>query len=394
MPHQADTRSLLDAAMTLVAAHGLKGLSLRPLAEQLDTTVSALTHRFGLKDALLATLIKAACAEDDAFFDRWLGRTRTLGDFDGTLMADLADAILGDMTGPEAARNRLYCELLQGLPSRPEIAAPLAAWTDRRLTFWRAATEATGRADLGDILHAFGTDEIAHGLAIGELAAYRWLRRLNLHRLCCGLVPGTGSSDLREFAVFHSAIADMIGAPGRYRVPTMTAWQAKAARHISALIVVEGADAVTHRAVAARTGVANSTLAYHFPRQEDLLRAGIDDIIVRAQGVTDAPDTNTSDYDMTSIEIARSTFAVALIAARIPDLRGFVADMRRRRGENYLIRISRATPGESPFDLLSAQAIAMTGIGQMILDAATDASQAAHATALAERLQATAFFHR
>lgn len=71
MPKRADTDlpSVLNAAMTLVAANGLGGLSLRPLAEQLDTTVSALSHRFGLKDTLVASLIAAARAEDGAFVD-------------------------------------------------------------------------------------------------------------------------------------------------------------------------------------------------------------------------------------------------------------------------------------------------------------------------------------
>jgi len=396
MTSRADTadQQLLDAATTLVAAAGLRGLSLRPLAETLETTVSALTHRFGLKDALVTRVIEAACAQDDLFFDRWLARIRALGACDDALMADLAEAIVADMTGPEAPRNRLYCELLQGLPSRPEIVGPLAAWSERRLAFWRVATEASGRPELGDILHAFSTDEVAHGLAIGDLAAYRWLRRLNLNRLCGGLLQAAHSSDLREFGVFRTAMADVPGAPGRYQAPTMTAWQAKAARHISALIVAEGADAVTHRAVASRTGVPNSTLAYHFPRQEDLLKAGINDIIVRAQGETDAPVTSEPDYTMSSVEIARSTFAVALVAARIPDLRGFVADMRRRRGENYLIRISRDTIGGSSFDLLSAQAIAMTAIGRLILDAAMDATQAGDALALAERMQAAALADR
>ena len=392
MSPQTETaiQPILAVAMRLVAADGLRGLSLRPLAEKLGTTVSALSYRFGLKDTLMASLIDAACTEDGLFLDRWLTRIQALGVRDAVLMADLADAILNDMSGPEVLRNRFYCELLQGGASRPEIAAPLAAWRGQRLAFWRAATETLGRAELGDILHAFSTDEVAHGLVIGDLAAYRWLRRLNLRRLCCGLVPPRGSGDLREFSVFHAALADLMDGPGRYRAPAMSAWQAEAARHISALIVAGGADAVTHRAVAARADVANSTLAYHFPRQEDLLKAGIDHIIIRTQARVDDRDTSAHDYDMSSVEVARSTFAIALVAARMPNLKAFAADMRRRRGENYLLRLNREA-GDSRFDLLSAQAVAITGIGQMILDAALDSSSAADAMRLIERLQATAF---
>jgi AcrR family transcriptional regulator len=386
-----DVQPVLDAAMALVAADGLRGLSLRPLAERMGTTVSALSHRFGRKDALVATLIDAACAADGAFLDSWRARIDALDARDAMLTADLADAVLGDMAGPEALRTRFYCELLQGAPLHPEIAVPLAAWQVRRLSFWRAVAAPLGSAELGEVLHAFCTDEAAHGVAIGDLAAYRWLRRLNLRRLCAGLVPAKGATDLREFAVFHAALGDLLAAQGRYRAPMMTDFQARAARHVSALIVEEGADAVTHRAVAARAGIANSTLAYHFPRQDDLLLAGLHDIILRTQRRIDAPQTSEPDYELSSVEIARATFALALAAARMPSLRGFAADMRRRRGENYLIRLDRLVEGESPFDLLSAQAIAMTGIGQLILDGVLDPAANASAFALIGRLQATAF---
>lgn len=392
MPKRADTDlpSVLHAAMTLVSANGLGGLSLRPLAEQLDTTVSALSHRFGLKDTLVASLIAAARAEDGAFLDRWLARIRALDVRDGALLGDLVDAVIGDMVGVAALRTRFYCELIQGAPSHPEIAAALSAWQVQRLTFWHAVAAPLGRPELGDVLHAFSTDEIAHGLAIGELASYRWLRRLNLQRLCGALVRTPDSPDLSHFAVFHAALGDALDATGRYRTPAMSDWQTKAARHISALIVEEGADAVTHRAVAARAGYANSTLAYHFPRQEDLLKAGINDIIVRVQGTVDAQRMSEPEYELNSIDIARATFAIALAAARIPSLKPFAADMRRRRGENYLVRLNRLVDGEAPFDLLSAQAMAMTGIGQLLLDGVRDPAADTSAFALIDRLQASA----
>jgi AcrR family transcriptional regulator len=374
--------------MTLVAADGLKGLSLRPLAEQLGTTVSALTHRFGRKDTLVAALIDAACEADAAFLTTWRTRIVALDLRDGALLGDLADAVLADMAGPERLRTQFFCELLQGAPARPEIAAPLAAWRIQRLDFWRAVAAPLGRAELGDVLHAFSTDEAAHGLPLGSLAAYRWLRRLSLQRLCRGLVAVRGATDLREFAVFHAALGDLVDGPGRYRSLTMNPFQARAARHVSALIVAEGADAVTHRAVAARADVASSTLAYHFPRQEDLLKAGIEDIIARTQGRIDVPQTSELDFEFSSVEIARATFAVALAATRMPSLAPFAADMRRRRGENYLIRLDRLRAAASPFDQLSAQALAMTGIGQLILDGVLSPGETSAFT-LMERLQAT-----
>jgi AcrR family transcriptional regulator len=392
----AEIRPVLRAAMALVATGGLKGLSLRPLAEQMGSTVSALSHRFGLKDELIAALIASAREEDGQFLDGWLARIQALRPLDGPLLAELADAVLADMAGPHATRTQFYCELLLGAPSRPEIAAPLAAWTARRLAFWRAAVEPLGRSELGDVLHAFSADEAAHGLALGDLAAYRWLRRLSLRRLCGAVVPAPGSSDLREFVVFHAALGELMDGPDGYHPPELSEYQAAMAGHISALIIAEGADAVTHRAIAARAGVASSTLAYHFPRQEDLLKAGLEDIITRLHGRVYRPPhgVNAAEEDLSSIEISRATFALALSAARTPSLRACAADMRRRRGENYLIIINRQVEGESPFDLLSAQALSITGIGQIILDGLVDGASSTINFTLVNRLQAVALAAR
>ena len=388
----ADIRPVLQAAMALVAASGLKGLSLRPLAEQMGTTVSALSHRFGLKDDLVAALIDAARDEDSQFLDAWLARARALAPLDGVLLADLADAILEDMAGPHAARTQFYCELLLGAPSRPEIAAPLAAWRSRRLSFWRALVGSLAPVDLGGALHAFSTDEAAHGLALGNLAAYRWLRRLNLRRLCDGVVPAAGASDLHEFAVFHAALGELMDGPDGYRPPRLSEWQTNVAGDIAKLIIAEGADMVTHRAIAARAGVASSTLAYHFPRQEDLLKAGLEDIIARLHGRVYRPPHSVSeaDEDLSSVEIARATFALALTATRTPGLKACVADMRRRRGENYLSILNRQVAGPSPFDRLSSQMLSITGIGQMILDGLLEGGPGAIDFSLVDQLRTIA----
>ena len=387
-----DIRPVLRAAETLVAAGGLRGLSLRPLAEQMGTTVSALSHRFGLKDDLVAALIDAARVEDGAFLDGWLERSRALAPLNGVLLADLTDAILDDLSGPEALRSQFYCELLLGAPTRPEIAAPLAAWRDQRRAFWRAAAQPLGRAELGDALDAFTIDETAHGLALRDLAAYRWLRRLALHRLCGDIVPAPQASDLREFAVFHATLGELMEGPEGYQPPRLSEWQAGVAGDIAAVIIAEGADAVTHRAIAARAGVASSTLAYHFPRQEDLLTAGLEDIIARLHGRVYRPAhaVDAAAEDLSSVEIARATFALALAATRNPRLKACAADMRRRRGENYLTILNRLRPENSPFDPLSAQTLSIAGIGQIILDGLLKGHPGAIDFTTVEHLQAIA----
>ncbi len=364
----ADLQPVLRAALKLVAAEGLKGLSLRPLAELLDTTAPALIRRFGSKDELVAALIDIAIAEDGAFLDGWLARIRALDVRNGATMVEVADAVLSDLAGPEAARTRFYCELLQAAASRPEIAVPVAAWSTRRRAFWTAAAEGLDLAEAGDILHGFSIGEAAYGLVLEDVAAYRWLRRLNLRRLCQGLIPPReeAAREMREYAVFRAALDDLFG--DRAATPPMTEWQAKAAGHISQLIIAEGADAVTHRAIAARAGLANSTLAYHFPKQEDLLRAGLDDIVARVRRATgntasDAPP----DFNLTAVQSGRATFALALAAAHMPSLKAVAADLRRQRGENSVHYYERQY-GERVFDVLACQALSLTAMGWFALE--------------------------
>lgn len=368
MPNNtADPQPVLRAALNLVAADGLRALSLRPLAEQLGTTAPALLRRYGSKDALIANLVEAAIAEEGAFLDAWLARIKALDVRDGARMVEIADAVMSDLAGSEAARTRFYCELLQAAATRPEIAASVADWSARRLAFWRDASKGLDNADLGEILHAYSVGEAGYGLALGDVAAYRWLRRLNLRRLCCGLIPDDPGQDLKEFAVFSAALGELFD--GRPANAPMTEWQASAVGHISELIIAEGADAVTHRAIAARAGLANSTLAYHFPRQEDLLRAGLDDVVAR---VRRAAGTMASDappeFYLTAIQSARATFALSLVTQRMPSLKAVAADLRRRRGENYVGYLERQL-GEPVFDLLASQAMSLTGLGQHTLDA-------------------------
>lgn len=390
-----DLQPILQAAMRLVETNGLRGLSLRPLAEHLGLTVSALSHRFGLKDELVGALIEAAVAQDAAFLDRWLDRIAAMQVRDGALMAEVADAILSDIAGPEALRTRFYCELLQGAATRPDLIPAVAAWSARRLAFWRAACAglaplAPEGPDLGEILHDFSMGDAAYGLAIGDLAAYRWLRRLNLRRLCCGLIPPDNAQELRQYEVFRAALGELEPAGGA----TLTDWQAKVAGHISALIIAEGADAVTHRAIAARAGLPNSTLAYHFPRQEDLLRAGMADVSDRVRRATaPGPGGDAPEYQLTAIETARATFALALVVGRMPGLKAAAADLRRRRGENYVGYIARER-GAAAIDVVSAQAISVTGTGRLMLEAALDPAGNQAGFQLTDRMVAAALASR
>jgi AcrR family transcriptional regulator len=65
-PDEATRRALVDKAVDYVCAHGLSDLSLRPLAQAIDTSPSLLLYHFGSKEALLAAVLKAGRARQHA----------------------------------------------------------------------------------------------------------------------------------------------------------------------------------------------------------------------------------------------------------------------------------------------------------------------------------------
>ncbi|MEZ6185906.1 MAG: helix-turn-helix domain-containing protein, partial [Planctomycetota bacterium] len=60
---EARTRELLDAAMELLVAEGLKGLTIGALAQQVDAAVGAIYRYFPSKTALLVALQLRAIEE-------------------------------------------------------------------------------------------------------------------------------------------------------------------------------------------------------------------------------------------------------------------------------------------------------------------------------------------
>ncbi|MFC5674645.1 TetR family transcriptional regulator [Streptomyces incanus] len=75
MPQQTPTPSarqteLLEAAYQYALAHGLAGLSLRPLAEVIGSSPRVLLFLFGSKDGLLRALLARARADELALLDR------------------------------------------------------------------------------------------------------------------------------------------------------------------------------------------------------------------------------------------------------------------------------------------------------------------------------------
>jgi len=383
--------NVLDPAMEIVAEAGFGALTLRPLARRINSSVSVLTYRFGAKDDLLRHLIEAARAEDQTFFDIWRRRLQSATAFTGVELAESGAAVLSDWAGPHRRRALFFSELIQASAHQP-LWAMLAPWCADRLEFWRELSdrlEPRPPFDLALALQAYCIDEGAHALALEPNGAYVWLRRLSLRRLCCGIAADRdGAGDQALFAAFCEELGELPDDLGVDVEPSPENPKlASVVSHMSALIVEAGVDALTHRALAARAGVASSTLAYHFRTQEDLVKAGLEDIVRRLRTEIDAQvsaiaasEEASSQTSYTGLEIVRATFAVALAATRMPRMLACAGDMRRLRGVN-ISKVLQARLGDLRADALAAQALSVTISGQMMLSghegaaAATEAGQ-------------------
>ncbi len=65
---------LLDDVVRYLGGHGLAGVSLRPMATELDVSVNTLTHHFGSKDELIVAALRRAGELQHAVEARWLRR--------------------------------------------------------------------------------------------------------------------------------------------------------------------------------------------------------------------------------------------------------------------------------------------------------------------------------
>ncbi|MFN3228287.1 MAG: TetR family transcriptional regulator [Asticcacaulis sp.] len=368
----------------MIAEEGLEALTLRPLANRLSMGLSSLTYRFETKDALLTFLIETARQSEAGTLQLWQSRLEGLVNIAPDDLAEITDAILSDLVIHHRDRTLLYCELVQLSSPQPDLWSRLQPWVETRLSFWVDLADRIHPKpayDLGPAVQAYVTDELAHALALEEISAYRRLRRLGLKRLFRGLVSSPSSAGDAVLAdVCIKALGEL---PGDLMIDhhalepkgKASAW----VRHIADLIVEQGAGAVTHRAAAARANIAASTLAYHFKTQDDLLRAGLEDIIRRLTRGVQAVLTNNQNGASSpdaAVEIARATYAIALWATRRPTMLACAADMRRLRGINLYKILSNRLEGLDP---LSAQAMSIAGIGALMLNGHRGPAEAADA---------------
>jgi DNA-binding transcriptional regulator YbjK len=344
---------IASAARDLVAAEGLRGLSLRKVAARAGAGLGKLSYQIGAKQDLILLLIDHVHQEQLANHAAWLARVARSDLTDAALLA----AVIGGYLDHAAIGRRPYalavCELQLEPAFETSARASLQRLFEAEYAFWRSALErASDGRELADAIACFCRDELPFSIAVGSDPDYRLLRATSIARLAARFRPDRDRGFMEAFeplvAAMDAHAIDVI-AP---MVADADTRRGRIAEAVAIVIAVEGIAAVTHRAVAAAAGAPNSTVAHYFRTRQDLLRAGLQALYLGA-----------SRTHAGALSILRASHAMALAAARDASLAPFALDLRRRRGIQVRAEMMRRFDGEVPLDGAAAQVMAMVLIG-------------------------------
>lgn len=361
--------ALLDAACAIVAEGGLAGLTLRPLAQRLGVSVTVLSSHYGARADVIAAICDAAAAQDATLLAHWRKMLASLGSLSPAIAAELAEAILDDLSTRLRAVSVLYLEVLHACTWDASLPPAFAAWSAARRGFWTGFAEAAALAPALVACgwwHGYIVAELAYGTVLSGEAPYRLLRRLCLRRLFAGGVAG--APDDGDGALFALLLAQLQTPKANLAATPATGrpaeWLAQAARVCGMRLAAQGVGGLTHRAVAADLGIPHTTLGNRFPTQRDLMIAGLESIIAHILSAVDADslaelERLRTEGEGRKLDLARANFAVALAATRMPELLSYTGDMRSRRGNNLVKVFLKYMPQANGIDALCAQVVSM-----------------------------------
>ena len=352
--------SFTQAARARIAAIGIRGLSLRTVAQGAGGSVSSLSYHIGDKAALIARLIQEERQERQQRYRAWRARAAPLDLTDPKILATLIDAYLEEAATVLREMTLTGCELLLEATIDPggfDDIADLLIEEDQFWTALLARDKPHQSALLGPAIAAYCRDEMPFAIALTASPDYRLLRSAIVQRLTEGLAgPPTGLA-----LAFEPLVAACGETSASVPLPidlTEGSRKTAIAMHIADLMAEKGLAGLSHRAVAARAGTANSNVAHHFRTKEDLIHGGLCAQILRAR-----QELGRNANGEEGMWLIRATHMVALAAARDPHMAPFALDMRRRRAENVMESMANAVGGPDGLDKPAVQAATMVMIG-------------------------------
>ncbi len=378
----AEETSLLDHAIALFAERGPKGVTTRAVTERAGVSPALLNYRYGSHDRFLERAMQRAAALDA---ENWRRRAESCekaairaADLPGLLQTVLRDDFV-------THRDLALCRWISLLESDRSGARRSFAetWMRRPEEFWARLYEKLG-LDLAlskataAILLFMGQGYLLHHDAFGFDPWARDLCDRLAERILKKKPSRPGDSPWRmaaENAALPSDDADESGDATRRNI----------IEGAVGIILKGGADAVTHRAIAARAGVSLSSTTHHFASKSEIIIAAYRSIYRRAvlanpEFTAPPPKMSIEDFDVRlkaaaspdETERRAQTIALddlALAASRIRALQPMAIAMFARSGEHSARVLKALAEKRGDTDRLDGQLLRFLMSGLFLLDA-------------------------
>jgi AcrR family transcriptional regulator len=362
--NQYNDDDLLSAALFIIQKHGLAGLTIRPLAKLLDTNVAMLARKLGSKSEILNTIIRIAAAKEAESLILWRKRLENSPKLCPEELTSICDDIIRNRSSNSRLISHLKCELIQASAFKPELREATKEWlTNDRDFFYFIAQKAelNFQFDYGLLMESYLVDEISYSLTMENYDCYRMIRSISLRRFWQGLFKHKKS----ENPLFNAFIAEL--GEGISYINQLDEKARKVGNVIIDIIMEKGLAAITHREVSSRTGIAHTSLAYHYPTQDSLVELGVNMIIDKIRNRYKKAE-NSGKFEHKHSWIAFANYSMAVTAASRQSLVPIIRDMRRRRGENLQKMLISNYPTELSFDLPAVQFLSCCLMGLSTLN--------------------------
>ncbi|WP_326683625.1 TetR family transcriptional regulator [Streptomyces microflavus] len=139
---------IIDAALRVIAADGIAGLSHRTVAAEADVPLGSTTYHFGSLDELLTAALRRSNENfAQALRDSEVCAVEPSGEETGAGLADELTRVLGEWFAGERGAIELEYELYLAALRRPALQPVAAEWTESAVEVLSARTDpATARA--------------------------------------------------------------------------------------------------------------------------------------------------------------------------------------------------------------------------------------------------------
>ncbi len=256
----AEADRIISAAMALVGEAGLRGLTLRDLAQAVGKSTTVIVNLFGAKAGVVEAMARAAYDLDEAYHRDFAAEAGGVA-FGRDALFALISRYLRDRALPSATFARVRQEMLATSTSYDFLAPLLARWEAmRRETWTRLLTHTPGLQAYGDALATYLVVEEFYAVALTERAEYQMVAAEGLGGLIDRMFgrpddPAPATDGYVDRFVIPTAPGDTL-EPGAMKLKLLEA--------AADQILADGVSAVTNRSVSGAVGTSTSTIAYHW----------------------------------------------------------------------------------------------------------------------------------